>query len=112
LSDRNSNSDSGTPGSEAEFNFSVSSEDNEVLGRSGNLSSKPSSGSLAAIGSERKEKSRERNSVDSNASYEAKSLSSDEGNAVGGNIVEVETGRRRTPLLVLSSAEKRKSIVL
>lgn len=112
LSDRNSNSDSGTPGSEAEFNFSVSSEDNEILGRSGNLSSKPSSGSLAAIGSERKEKSRERNSVGSNASYEAKSLSSDEGNAVGGNIVEVETGRRRTPLLVLSSAEKRKSIVL
>ncbi|KAK5099621.1 hypothetical protein LTR24_001280 [Lithohypha guttulata] len=98
--------------SEAEFNFSVSSEDNEILSRSGNLSSKPSSGSLAAIGSERKEKSGERNSVGSNASYEAKSLSSDEGNTVGGNIVEVETGRRKTPLLVLSSAEKRKSVVL
>lgn len=111
LSDRNSNSDSGTPGSEVEFNFSVSSEDNEVLGRSGNLSSKPSSGSLAAIGSERKEKSRERNSVDSNGSYGAKSLSSDEGSAVGGNIVEVESGRRKTPLLVLSSAEKRKSVI-
>lgn len=111
LSDRNSNSDSGTPASEAEFNFSVSSEDNEVLGRSGKLSSKPSSGSLAAIGSERKQ-SRERNSVGSTGSYEAKSLSSDEGNAVGGNIVEVEPGRRKTPLLVLSSAEKRRSVVL
>lgn len=112
MSDRNSNSDSGTPGSEAEFNFSVSSEDNEILGRSGQLSSKPSSGSLAAIGSERKEKSRERNSVGSNGSYEARSLSSDEGHAVGGHIVEVESGRRRTPLLVLSSAEKRRSVVL
>ncbi|KAJ9653191.1 hypothetical protein H2198_007602 [Neophaeococcomyces mojaviensis] len=112
LSDRNSNSDSGTPGSEAEFNFSVSSEDNEVMGRSGNLSSRPSSGSLAAIGSERKEKSRERNSVDSIRSCGAKSLSSDEGNAVGGNIVEVEPGRRKTPLLILSSAEKRRSVVL
>lgn len=112
LSDRGSNSDTGSPGSEAEFNFSVSSGDNEVLGRSGNLSSKPSSGSLAAIGSERKEKSRERSSVGSAGSYDAKTMSSDEGNATGGNVVEVESGRRRTPLLVLSSAEKRKSIVL
>ena len=101
MSDRNSNSDSGTPGSEAEFNFSVSSDDNDVFGRSGNLSSKPSSGSLAAIGSERKEKSRERNSVGSNASYESKGMSSDEG---FGN--EVDSGRRKTPILVLSSAEK------
>lgn len=112
MSDRGSNSGSGTPGSEAEFNFSISSEDNEVLGRSGNLSSRPSSGSLAAIGSERKEKSRERGSVDSTGSYGGKSLSSDEGNMVGGNIVEVESGRRRTPRLVLSSAEKRKSVAL
>lgn len=112
LSDRGSNSGSGSPGSEAEFNFSVSSEDNEILGRSGNLSSKPSSGSLAAIGSERKEKSRERGSVDSTGSYGGKSVSSEEGNSVGGNIVEVESGRRRTPRLVLSSAEKRKSVAL
>ncbi|KAK5072869.1 hypothetical protein LTR64_000721 [Lithohypha guttulata] len=112
LSDRNSNSDSGTPSSEAEFNFSVSSDDHEVLGRSGNLSSRPSSGSLAAIGSERKEKSRERSSVGSAGSYEAKSLASDEGSPVGGNIIDIDSGRRRTPLLVLSSAEKRRSIVL
>lgn len=112
LTDRQSTSDSGTPGSEADFNFSVSSEDNDVLARSGHLSSKPSSGSLAAIGSERKEKSRERSSVDSTGSCGAKSLSSDEGKAVGGNIVEVESNRRKTPLLVLSSAEKRKSTVL
>lgn len=114
LSDRNSNSDSGTPSSEVEFNFSVSSEDNEATSRSGKLSSKPSSGSLAAIGSERKEKSRERDSVGSNTSYEARSIASDEGNVVGGNMFDVESVRRRTPLhsLLLSSAEKRKSIAL
>lgn len=112
LSDLGSNSGSGTPGSEAEFNFSVSSEDNEILGRSGNLSSKASSGSLAAIGSERKEKSRERGSVDSTGSYKARSLSGDEGSVVGGNMVEDETGHRRTPRLVLSSAEKRKSVAV
>ena len=63
------------------------------------------------IGSERKEKSRERTSVDSTGGYSAKSLSSDEGNAVGGSMVEVES-RRKTPLLVLSNAEKRRSVVM
>lgn len=108
--DRLSNSESGSPSSEQEFNFSVSSEDNEILGRSGDLSSKPSSGSLAAIGSERKEKNRERNSVDSTGSVGVKSLSGDEGNSVGGDMVEVDSARRKAPLLVLSSAEKRKSV--
>lgn len=108
--ERLSHSESGSPSSEQEFNFSVSSEDNEILGRSGDLSSKPSSGSLAAIGSERKEKHRERNSVDSTGSVGAKSLSSDEGHSVGGDMVEVDSSRRKAPLLVLSSAEKRKSV--
>jgi hypothetical protein len=109
----------GTPGSENEFNFSVSSDNDSVLAGSTSLTSKPSLGSLeavanghGAIGSERKEKSSERSSVDSTGALSAKSLSSDEGNAVGGPYVEVETARRKTPLLVLSSAEKRKSVVM
>jgi hypothetical protein len=65
-----------------------------------------------AIGSEIKEKSRERSSVDSVGALSAKSLSSDEGNSVGGSIVEIEPARRNTPLLVLSNAEKRKSVVM
>lgn len=114
---RQTGSGSATPGSEAEFNFSVSSSDNDdMLVRSATLSSKPSLGSLRAaasgvIGSERKN-SRERNSVDSAGGYSAKSLSSDEGNSVGGNMVEVDNTRRKTPLLVLSSAEKRKSVAM
>lgn len=113
---RQPGSGAGTPGSENEFNFSVSSDGDSVLAGSTSLTSKPSFGSLrasanGAIGSERKEKSRERSSVDSALS--AKSLSSDEGNAVGGPYVEVEAARRKTPLLVLSSAaEKRKSVVM
>ena len=112
---RVTSSESGTPGSETEFAFSVaSSENDDVLASSGNLSSKPSLGSLraaanGAIGSERKEKSRERASVDSTS---ATSLSSDEGMHVGGRMVEVESSRRRTPLMVLSSAEKRKSAIM
>lgn len=116
---RQSGSGSGTPASEADFNFSVTSSDNDDLlaSSSGNLSKKTSLGSLraaaiGAIGSERKEKSRERSSVDSIGTYSVKSLSSDEGVAVGGNMVEVEPARRKTPMLVLSSAEKRKSAIL
>jgi hypothetical protein len=115
---RQSGSGSGTPGSEADFNFSVTSSDNDDLATSssGVLSKKTSLGSLraaavGAIGSERKEKSRERSSVDSVNRYSVKSLSSDEGGAVGGNMVEVEPARRKTPMLVLSSAEKRKSAI-
>ncbi|KAK4935449.1 hypothetical protein LTR10_023495 [Elasticomyces elasticus] len=115
---RQSGSGAGTPGSENEFNFSVSSDGDSVLAGSTSLSSKPSLGSLraaasGAIGSEIKERSRERSSVDSVGPISAKSLSSDEGNAIGGPIIEVEQpARRNTPLLVLSSAEKRKSMIL
>ena len=114
---RQPGSGAGTPGSENEFNFSVSSDNDSVLAGSTSLTSKPSLGSLraaanGAIGSERKEKSRERSSVDSTGALSAKSLSSDEGNAVGGPYVEVDSARRKTPLLVLSSAEKRKSVVM
>lgn len=115
---RQTGSGTGTPGSEADFNFSVTSSDNDDLTTSscGDLSKKTSLGSLraaavGAIGSERKEKSRERSSVDSIGTYSVKSLSSDEGLAVGGNMVEVEPARRKTPMLVLSSAEKRKSVI-
>ena len=115
---RQTGSGSGTPGSEVDFNFSVTSSDNDDLlaSSSGNLSKKTSLGSLraaavGAIGSERKEKSRERGSVDSIGAYSVKSLSSDEYDTVGGNMAEVEPARRKTPMLVLSSAEKRKSAI-
>ena len=109
---RQTGSGSGTPGSEAEFTFSVSSDNDDGNASTGSLSSKPSIGSLraaanGAIGSERKEKSRERSSVDSSTS-----LSSEEGAFVGGNKIEFESTRRKTPMLVLSSAEKRKSAVM
>ena len=112
---RQPGSGSGTPGSEAEFTFSVSSDSDDGPASSGTLSSKPSIGSLlaaanGAIGSERKEKSRERSSVDSTGDYSATSLSSDEGVFVGGKLIEVESTWRKTPMLVLSSAEKRKSV--
>jgi len=111
---RQSGSGAGTPGSENEFNFSVSSDNDSSMAGSTSLSSRPSLGSLraaasGAIGSEIKEKSRERSSIDS---VGAKSLSGDEGNAIGGPFVEVEPARRNTPLLVLNNAEKRKSVVM
>ncbi|EXJ77092.1 hypothetical protein A1O3_10250 [Capronia epimyces CBS 606.96] len=114
---RQSGSGAGTPGSENEFNFSVSSDNDSMLAGSTSLSSRPSLGSLraaanGAIGSEIKEKSRERSSVDSVGAISAKSLSSDEGNSLGGAFVEVEPARRNTPRLVLSSAEKRKSFIM
>ncbi|RMD44659.1 hypothetical protein DV735_g487, partial [Chaetothyriales sp. CBS 134920] len=101
-----------SPSSENDFNFSVSSDNDSVLAGSTSLASQPSLGSLQAIGSERKEKSRERSSVDSTGQLSAKSLSSDEGSVVGGSYVEVNGSRRSTPLLVLSSAEMRKSVVM
>lgn len=110
-------SGSGTPGSEGEFTFSVSSDNDDAGASSGSLSSKPSIGSLraaanGAIGSERKDKSRERGSVDSTGDYSATSLSSDEGAYVGGKLIEVDSHWRKTPMLVLSSAEKRKSAAM
>ncbi|GAD94629.1 conserved hypothetical protein [Paecilomyces variotii No. 5] len=129
-----------TPASETEFTFSVSDGD-DCTSRSGSLSSKPSLGSLraaasGAIGSERKEKdrsSRERGSVDS--LFTMATVSSDDGNYIGGKLAEVRQDRvsspqgppsaaavvagqrtvsqgperRRMPMLVLSSAEKRKT---
>ncbi|KAL1974143.1 hypothetical protein VTN31DRAFT_5703 [Thermomyces dupontii] len=115
---------SNTPASEAEFSFSVS--DGSDGGR---LSSKPSLGSLraaanGAIGSEIKEKgrtSRERGSSDrlptpgsdggspgitvttSNEPLTAAAV------VAGQRTTRPGSERRRTPMLVLSSAEKRKS---
>lgn len=113
-----------TPASESEITFSVSSDnDSESMGsHSGSLSGKPSLGSLratsiGAIGSERKEmseRSRDRNSNGSQITIG--SVSSEEGMTVGGKLVEIKVDeaiskdeRRRTPLLVLTNAEKRKS---
>jgi hypothetical protein len=102
---RQPGSGSGTPASENEFNFSASGSDSDsVLAGSTSLTSRPSISSLGvgAIGSERKEKSRDRSSVDSNKSY-----SGDEK-----MMLEMEAARRSTPLLVLSNAEKRRSVVM
>ena len=98
----------GTPASEADINFSIASDnDTDSVGsRSG------SSMSIhGAIGSERKKKegSQERGSTES---YSGNSVSSEEG-TIGGKLVEVSSSpaeeKRKTPLLVLTSAEKRKS---
>lgn len=90
---------SNTPVSESEMTFSIPSDnDSDSMSRSsGSLQRRPSIGSLralssGAIGSERKT-SRNRSSVGSSGSDEA---------SEGDN-------RRKTPLLVLTSAEKRKS---
>ncbi|KAI2929371.1 hypothetical protein CBS63078_1817 [Aspergillus niger] len=127
-----------TPASEKEFTFS---DGDDATVRSGSLSSKPSLGSLraaanGAIGSERKERSsRERRSQDS--PYNTTPISED-GGFFGGKFAEVRadqasprTGspsvaavvagqktvaqgqeRRKTPMLVLSSAEKRKTPIM
>ncbi|KAF2838394.1 hypothetical protein M501DRAFT_1011941 [Patellaria atrata CBS 101060] len=113
-----------TPVSETDMNFSLSNSDNDsdsVHSGHGSLSGRMSMGSLraaasGAIGSERKA-SRERLRNGSGDSYTANSVSSDEGYAVGGGLVEVRVeepksasaDRRRMPLLLLTSAEKRKS---
>ncbi|KAF2122952.1 hypothetical protein BDV96DRAFT_12366 [Lophiotrema nucula] len=119
---RTDSASSMTPVSETEMSFPLSSDDSDSVhsAGSGSLSSRPSIGSLravanGAIGSERKElkeRSRERTSTD--ASYTANSVSSDEG--IGGGLVEIrveepkQSGeRRKMPMLVLTSAEKRKS---
>lgn len=107
-----------TPSSEKEITFSISSDNDSdsANSRSGSLSGKPSIGSLraaanGAIGSERKElkeRSRERSSAGS--SYTSSSISSEESLLIGGKLAEVRAdARRKTPLLVLTNAEKRKS---
>jgi len=113
---RRPGSGSGTPSSDGECAFSVSDSDDAVLSKS-SLSSKPSIGSLraaanGAIGSERKEKSRERGSVDSTGACSTASLTSDEGAAMDGKVPDIESNRRKTPMFVLTSAEKRKSLVI
>ncbi|KAL8836345.1 MAG: hypothetical protein Q9170_002959 [Blastenia crenularia] len=117
-----------TPASEGDINFSVASDGESESMRSGSssLSGKPSLGSLraaasGAIGSEMKERSRERNSTGTppTALPSAISMSSEEGVGVGGKLVEVyldedskqESERYRAPLLVLTKAEKRKSSI-
>lgn len=112
-----------TPASETDVTFSLPS-DNESDGFGGGARSrKPSIGSIraaanGAIGSERKsrkEGSPGRESVQGHCT--AASVSSDEGASVGGPLVEVKAGqnddgaqeRRKTPMLVLTSAAKRKS---
>ncbi|KAF2462228.1 hypothetical protein BDY21DRAFT_277157 [Lineolata rhizophorae] len=109
-----------TPVSENEITFSTSS-DNDSDSGSGSLSGKPSIGSLRAaangvIGSERKEMERLRDrkgSGDANGSYSATSVSSDEGTDVRGEDGKPAPMDRRnkTPLLVLTNAEKRKSSI-
>ncbi|KAL8819265.1 MAG: hypothetical protein Q9191_007769 [Dirinaria sp. TL-2023a] len=100
----------GTPASESELNFSLPS-DNESDGV-GSRSGSSLSSKHGAIGSERKEmkdRSQERGSTDS---FSAGSASSEDGSSEG-KVVEVKAGNtnsgRKTPLLVLTSAEKRKS---
>ncbi len=112
--------------------FSISS-DNDSDRDSGSGSSSLSGPSLdssrtsvhGAIGSDRpssrqKERSQERDSVDSN--FTTASVSSDEETSVGGSFAAVfkngakkpetsEPERRKAPMLVLTSAEKRKSSV-
>ena len=114
--------DIGTPTSEPEISFSVSSDNESVRSGSASLSGKPSLGSLrpslvGAIGSERavlKERSRERGSVDS---YTASSVSSDDGFSLGGKFMEVKTespkedNKRKSTLAVLANAEKRRSMI-
>ena len=118
-----SGDDYGTPTSEHEITFSVSSDNESESIRSGSasLSGKPSLGNLrspiSAIGSERavlKERSRERNSVDS---YTAYSVSSEDGYSIGGKLVEVksesikEENKRKGSLAVLANAERRRSLI-
>ncbi|KAL4783174.1 hypothetical protein BJX76DRAFT_261624 [Aspergillus varians] len=123
-----------TPASEKEFTFS---DNDDATVRSGSLSSKPSLGSLravanGAIGSERKERtSRERKSQDS--PFSTTPLSEKDGYfagkfadlpspqngspsvaavVAGQKTVAQGTERRKTPMLVLSSAEKRKTPIM
>ena len=102
----------GTPSSECDITFSISSDnDSDSVGSRSETSGRPS-----PIGSERKEmkaRSRERNS--SGTPFTTASISSEEG-LIGGKMVEVKIDdkedlddQRKAPLLVLTSAEKRKS---
>lgn len=123
---------SNTPASETEFVFSVSDGDDSRRG-SGSLSSKPSLGSLrafanGAIGSEIKEKDRtSRDRASAENMYIQSAAGGEEGFptvlsplsspsaasiVAGHRSVSQSNERRKTPMLVLSSAEKRKTTVM
>jgi hypothetical protein len=131
-----SGSGSGSAGSitpiseQGEITFSISSDNDSDSGSGSSSLSGPSydcsrKSAHGAIGSDRpssrqKERSQERNSVDSN--FTTASVSSDEETSVGGSFAAVfkngskkpettEPERRKAPMLVLTSAEKRKSAV-
>ncbi|KAF2140586.1 uncharacterized protein K452DRAFT_299323 [Aplosporella prunicola CBS 121167] len=117
---RSGSGGAGTPVSESDLNFPSDNDSDSV--RSGSLSGKPSIGSLraaasGAIGSERKASQERLRRNGSSDSYSARSVSSDDGASTGGKFVEVVVEepkavsgeRRKTPMLVLTSAEKRKS---
>lgn len=108
-----------TPASETDITFSISSEDddNQSSGsRSGSLSGKPSVGSLraaasGAIGSERKDpKERSSSRMETpDRQFTADSISSEEALVEVKSARDLGENRARTPMLVLTSAEKRKS---
>ena len=102
----------GTPSSECDITFS-SDNDSDIPG---SRSDSPP----AAIGSERKEmKARSGDRTPSTGTpFTTASVSSEEGWAVGGKMIEVKmedtenlADRRKAPLMVLENAEKRKSAV-
>ena len=104
----------GTPSSECDITFSVSSDnDSDSVGSRSESSGRPS-----PIGSERKEmKARSQERKSTGTPFTTASLSSEDG-MIGGKMVEVKMdekegndGKRTAPLLVLTSAEKRKSAV-
>ena len=113
----------GTPSSECDITFSISSSDNDsdsVASGSGNGSGSGSlSGRPSPIGSERKEmRARSRDRKSTGTPFTTASLSSEDGMAIGGKLVEVKVDekenmndRRKAPLLVLTNAEKRKSAI-
>ena len=123
-----------------EITFSVSSDNDSDSGRSGSgsLSGRPSLGSSrtsahGAIGSDRPSSRQKQYSIDSlegksvksmasvDSNFTTASVSSDEGVSVGGSFAavfknggkkpEANDGQRKAPMLVLTSAEKRKSNV-
>ena len=113
----------GTPSSECDITFSISSSDNDSDSVASGSGSGSGSGSLSGrpspIGSERKEmRARSRDRKSTGTPFTTASLSSEDGTAIGGKLVEVKvdekenmSDRRKAPLLVLTNAEKRKSAI-
>ncbi|KAH8808015.1 hypothetical protein F5884DRAFT_821490 [Xylogone sp. PMI_703] len=123
-----SSSGSMSPVSETgEANFLASDNDSDS-GRSGSLSGRAGSASSrasahGAIGSDRPSSRQKEHSIDNksiastDSNFTTASVSGDEGNALGGSFAAVfknggkkgESAGRKAPMLVLTSAEKRKS---